>query len=297
MSKQIKILSLLLFFSLILFACNLPTNKVEENTPDIVFTAAAQTVAAQLTQAADSIVETNTPTRLETPTPVFTATSALPSPAPTEDSCDKAAFVTDVTVPDQTIFPPGETFTKTWRVRNVGTCTWTTDYDLVFVSGEQMGGISPQAMAGSVNPGDTVDISINLKAPATDGDYVGNWQIRNNKNALFAKVYVQIKVSSGEFAVTGVSALDAFYISGRGVALSATIATNKAGAVKYHWILRESGQADLKTAVEEVAFSASGTKDISSLWSGCPHAGNFTGSLYIDEPNHQEFGSVSFSCP
>lgn len=299
MSKNAKIFSLLSLLVIFTFACNLPSSQQNDNKndPNAVFTAAAQTASVQLTEAAASIAETNTPAPLQPPTTAPTATSALPSPTATEDPCDDAIFITDVTVPDQSVFPPGETFTKTWRVRNTGECTWTSDYDLVFVSGEQMNGTSPQAMAGSVNPGNTVDISIDLKAPATEGDYVGNWQIRNNKNVLFAKVYVQIKVSTGEFAVTSVSDMDVFYISGHGAALAAKITVNKAGTVKYHWILRETGQPDLTTSVEETAFSASGSKDISTLWNACPHAGNFKASLYIDEPNHQEFGEVSFNCP
>jgi len=299
MSKNAKIFSFLSFLVIFTFACNLPASQQDNNQddPNIVFTAAAQTASVQLTEAADSIAETNTPSPLQTPTTAPTATSALPSPTATEDACDNATFVTDVTVPDQTVFPPGESFTKTWRLRNTGDCTWTSDYDLVFASGEQMGGTSPQPMAGSVNPGDTVDISIDLKAPNTEGDYVGNWQIRNNKNVLFAKVYVQIKVSTGEFAVTSVNDMESFYISGRGAALTAKITVNKAGTVKYHWILRESGQPDITTSTEEVTFSSSGSKDISTLWNACPHAGNFKASLYIDDPNHQEFGEVSFNCP
>lgn len=299
MSKNAKILPLFFFALLFIFACNMPSNQPEKEDPNIIFTAAAQTAAVQLTEAVETITEDDPPEALISPTPISTATSVQLSPTtmPTEDSCDKATFVDDVTVPDQTLFPPGESFTKTWRIRNTGDCTWTTDYDLVFVSGEQMGGISPQPMAGSVNPGDTVDISIDLTAPVTDGDYVGNWQIRNNKNALFAKVYVQIKVSSGEFAVISVNDMESFYISGRGAALSAKITVNKAGTVKYHWILRESGQPDITTSTEEITFSSSGSKDISTLWNACPHAGNFKASLYIDDPNHQEFGSVSFSCP
>ena len=39
-------------------------------------------------------------------------------------SCDWAQFITDVTVPDGAKYEPGATFKKTWRLKNIGTCTW-----------------------------------------------------------------------------------------------------------------------------------------------------------------------------
>ena len=52
-------------------------------------------------------------------------------------TCDWAQFITDATVPDGTSFAPGTAFRKTWRLRNIGTCTWTTGYSLVYDSGEK----------------------------------------------------------------------------------------------------------------------------------------------------------------
>ena len=44
---------------------------------------------------------------------------------PVNEACvDKPVFVADVTIPDNTVIAPGTTFTKTWRVRNDGNCTW-----------------------------------------------------------------------------------------------------------------------------------------------------------------------------
>ena len=298
MSKKTSIFFLLTLLTLFIFACSLPTSQAEKNDPNIVFTAAAETVSAQLTKAVVEHVETQTPQASESlPTlaPSFTPLAA--ETVPTEDNCDKAKFITDVTVLDGTIFPPNEVFTKTWRVKNIGTCTWTTGYALVFDNGAQMGGASPQFLTGNVAPGETVELSINFTSPATEGNYTGNWQIRNTSNVLFAKIYVQIKVENQGFAVTSVSDMSAYYISGRGAALIAKITANKAGKVKYHWILREAGHSELTTLIEEIEFTASETKEISTLWSACPHAGSFTAYLYIDDPNHQEFGQTTFNCP
>ncbi len=137
------------------------------------------------------------------PTWVVNALTVLPSygppPAP---GCDRAAFVTDVTVPDGTIFAPNEAFVKTWRLKNVGTCTWTTSYKLDFISGEQMGGPSSQNLPMSVPPGGTIDVSVNLTAPASPGTYNGFWKFENASGQKFGigvdgskSWYVQIVVS------------------------------------------------------------------------------------------------------
>lgn len=296
MTPKRNLLYLLTLTTLFIFACSLPTAQTATEEPDAVFTAAAQTASVQLTQIAVDSPKTATPFSsvfLPTSTPLPTKIPATP----TDDDCYKAKFITDVTVSDGTIFAPGEIFTKTWRVRNIGTCTWTADYALVFTSGETMGSVSPQLLMGSVAPNDTVDLSIDFSAPTTEGNYVSNWQIRNTAGELFAKIYVQIKVVSAGFAVTGVKDIQAFYISGHGADLSANIVVNRAGKVKYHWILRESGHSDLTTPTEEITFSAGGTQGVSTLWAACPHAGNFKASLYIDDPNHQEFGTANFTCP
>lgn len=294
MSKKIALLALITLF---IFACTLPSNETEKNNPNVVFTAAAETVSAQLTQASLNNLKTQTP--IAPPPQGAASFTPLPptSTAQSENNCDKAKFITDLSILDGTVFAPDESFIKTWRIKNIGTCTWTTSYALVFDNGEKMSGVSPQMLTENVAPGEFLDISVNLTAPPAEGTYTGNWQISNASNLLFAKVYVQIKVLAGDFAVTSVSDVDSFYISGRGAALGAKITVNQAGKVKYHWILREVGQPNLTTVVEEMEFAAIGTEEISTLWTACPHAGDFTAYLYIDDPNHQEFGNTTFSCP
>jgi hypothetical protein len=119
---------------------------------------------------------TSTPTNTVTPTPTST---------PIPDPCNAAEFVADVTIQDGSTFSPGAYFTKIWRLKNVGTCTWTTDYDLVFADGRQMGGNKSQALPNSVKPGESVDISIELKAPNDPGDYQGLWKLRDSGGVLF----------------------------------------------------------------------------------------------------------------
>ncbi|MFH1524331.1 MAG: Ig-like domain repeat protein [Chloroflexota bacterium] len=99
--------------------------------------------------------------------------------------CNWAQFIADVTIPDGTTFSPGATFVKTWRLKNIGTCTWTTSYAAVFVSGSQMGAPVAVNLPTSVAPGATVDITVNMTAPSASGHYRGNWELRNASGGLF----------------------------------------------------------------------------------------------------------------
>jgi len=172
---------------------------------DLQATGAAQTVAAQLTQVA--IQQTIAPPPLtntsappsDTPLPPATATLAPPSVTPTPACNDLAAFVSDVSIPDNTYMSPSQAYTKTWRLKNAGTCTWTTGYALVFDSGNIMSGPTSQNLAGNVAPGATVDLSVNLIAPGSNGTHRGNWKLRNDKGTIFGlggggPFYVQIIV-------------------------------------------------------------------------------------------------------
>jgi len=146
------------------------------------------TVQALVTQTVISMT-LNAPT--QTPLPA-TATVApvTNTPVPTSTSvpvtsyCDWVAFIKDVTVPDGTTLLPGEVFTKTWRLKNRGTCTWTPNYAIVFHSGAQMSGTTMQ-MPGYIAPGQTVDVAVTFTAPTTPGHYIGYWSLRNESGALF----------------------------------------------------------------------------------------------------------------
>jgi hypothetical protein len=120
---------------------------------------------------------TTTSTPTATPTPTMTPTPETP--------CDWVGFITDVTVPDGTVFKPDQDFRKTWRLKNLGTCTWTKDYDLVYVSGDRMTGDSVTPLKTSVAPGQTIDISIELTAPIEVGKHTGYWALRNAAGTIF----------------------------------------------------------------------------------------------------------------
>lgn len=184
MSRIIRLIAPFFIFIFILAACNLPSQSPATEAPNAVFTAAALTVQAMSTQSTGFSTPTLAPP-LATNTSVSFPTLALPTStvaAPPTASCDLAQFVRDVSIPDGTVFAPGATFTKTWRLKNVGTCTWT-GYQLVFDSGDSMGGTSPTPV-GTVSQSQEVDLSVNLTAPSTNGSYRGYWRIRNGSGAL-----------------------------------------------------------------------------------------------------------------
>jgi hypothetical protein len=229
-AKRIRPFLFIAGILLLLTACNFPGATSEPTTgPEAIYTSAAITLIAQQTQAAAGtpiviaspttgvsaatptipmvIVPTATPlastyTPLPpTNTPLPTNTPIPPTATPIPIPCDRAQFVSDVSVPDNTSIGAGTTFVKTWRLRNNGSCTWTSGYALVFYNGDAMSGpASAPITSGTIAPGSTVDISVSLIAPTTPGTYKGNWRLRNAGGAVFGignyadqSFWVQIK--------------------------------------------------------------------------------------------------------
>jgi hypothetical protein len=113
------------------------------------------------------------------------AGTAEGTPAAPEACTDAANYVADVTVPDDTRFRPGASFTKTWRLRNAGTCVWDGSYAIILTDGEAMGTSGHVPLTGTVQPGEEVEVSADLVAPAAPGTYRGNWMLRNASGSVF----------------------------------------------------------------------------------------------------------------
>ncbi len=295
MSKFPTVLVAMLVVAALLASCNLPF--LRQNTAGVQ-TSAALTVQAALTSAAPVATATFTAAPFPTLPPASaTMPSATSAPAVTATSnCDAADFITDVTYPDGTLVDAGSAFTKTWRFKNIGTCSWTTSYALVFKSGDAMGGPAVQALTGNVNPGQTADVSVDLTAPAGSGTYTGNWSLRNAAGvSFFTGFYVQVKVGGGggAFAVTNVG----FQVTGTcpNFHYKFTITTNGAGTVTYHRVFSDGGTDTLPGSL---TFSAAGTKvgGEYDAYFGVAGGSGWT-DVYIDSPNHQQFGRANYSCP
>ena len=197
-TPRARLLIFAALYLLTLSACNRPAAPTTpaQTGADLVYTAAAQTVEAQLTQAASGGEATATPVppiQEETPAPTAPPISTPapteppePTPGGTEIPCDRAGFVEDVTIPDGTTMLPGATFKKTWRLQNTGSCTWDSNYSLIFVNGDAMGGPAAAPLTtGTVAPGQEVDITVELTAPTEPGTYRGNWRLRNGAGENF----------------------------------------------------------------------------------------------------------------
>ncbi len=105
-------------------------------------------------------------------------------------------FVADLNLDDHNmqsppIMSPGQPFTKSWRVRNVGACPWEADYSLVYVNGNRVEAsmaAAPLPIGHVVQPGETIDLSMSLIAPVVYGTYQGFFQMRDNTGKLFGQV-------------------------------------------------------------------------------------------------------------
>ncbi|MGA9397192.1 MAG: NBR1-Ig-like domain-containing protein [Anaerolineaceae bacterium] len=186
-----------------ILACNVPAAQVAG--PDLAATYAAQTVAVELTLAGITGQTPNVPLQATTqavvppttqPTPTWTI---MPTITLTPVPCNKVKFIDDLSIPDNTILALNAAFTKMWRIRNDGTCTWTTTYSVFFDSGAQMGAASSIPLTRNVYPGETYDISIPMTAPSSAGTYRGNWKMKdqNGTNFITNPLYVQIIAQAG----------------------------------------------------------------------------------------------------
>jgi len=174
-----------------LVGCNMPGSQTTQTlSPEAVFTQAAQTVAAQLTKVAQLASPTmqNVPTSSYTPNPTVTP---YYTPSKTPIPCLLVGYnnaTIDVTIPDNTIMSPGQAFIKTWRLKNIGTCSWNSSYQLVFDRQDTMGvpsNYSQPLTPVTVSPGQEVDVSVNLIAPITSGTYTGYWRFCDPNGVYF----------------------------------------------------------------------------------------------------------------
>ena len=153
-----------------------------------------------------------TPTAAPSPTLTISAgpselstLAPAPTPTPQPNCADSALFIADITIADNTNLQPGQPFTKTWQLRNNGTCTWNSEYALVFNGGDRLD--SPAAVPLSETaPKATLNLSVNLVAPASDGAFTGLYELHNPQGqaipiGLTKIMWVKITVGSVVLAV------------------------------------------------------------------------------------------------
>jgi hypothetical protein len=222
-SKFLLSLALLTTFALSACGANAPEPTPTRGVPQIQ-TAAVATFAAGLTQTAffqptatltPSPIPTNTmlPTLGLSTLPVGGATPTLGGAVAT---CNRLIYVADVTIPDNTVMAPGQSFTKTWRVQNTGTCAWGAGYKFSLIGGNAMGG-QTVTLSTPVAPGATYEISVPMTAPTSGtGTISGTWRMADAGGVFFGDQLTVIIVLGTATTGTAPAAATATATSGGG---------------------------------------------------------------------------------
>lgn len=147
----------------------------------------AEQIVASIIRLGDPIPS---PTLSPTPGPIPTSSlgstrSGSGTGSTVSEDCNKASFVAHVSVAEGAIMFPGVNFTKIWRLKNVGVCSWTKDYKLVYSTGDRMGADKSVPLPKIVPPGSTVDIAVDFTAPEKEGSYQGYWILNDAQGYWF----------------------------------------------------------------------------------------------------------------
>ena len=208
-----RLIATLLLVAALIAACG-PSATPAGPTPDVaaIRTSAASTVVSQFTLTAAvftpvaPIAPTDAPAETLEPDVTATATTAPVAQVTNAEGtivtlCDKYAWdpeTVDVNIPDNTPMSPGQDFVKTWKIKNIGACTWGEGYKMVFSYGEEMAGVA-QPLGAAIAPGQEVDVSVQFTAPDLPGSYFSVWTLENAKGIPFQgndnkALYVQVVV-------------------------------------------------------------------------------------------------------
>jgi len=153
--------------------------------------------ALQFTATSSPALPTHTPlpTNTSVPTPTPTSTQKPPAtevpaspvpPSPTIQACtNQAEFVRHLSVSDNTQLLPGVYFAKVWRIKNIGTCTWTTDYAFVFNNGDNFSSVSETMLTHEVKPGETVYVQVTMVTPMEPNTYSSYWMLKDPAGNTF----------------------------------------------------------------------------------------------------------------
>lgn len=122
-----------------------------------------------------------------THTPVNNSAETAQSPEATAaPACaNSAEFVRHLSISDNTALQAGQPFAKIWLVKNTGGCVWSEAYSLRFYSGDEMNGPAQIQLPHPVNPGETVEIRLDLVAPSGITSSTGYWVLSDPAGNLF----------------------------------------------------------------------------------------------------------------
>jgi len=224
-----RFVTLVLFVCVVLTSCGGRATEVPTLDANVIMTDAVNTFIANInqTQTAQALLATATasstitsspvslvtatppptwtqapifnpvlPTIFKSPTATGTQYTPTANPALLASGCNNLRLILDVNVPAGSVVRPGESFTKTWKVENSGTCDWVYLYRLVFVSGDRMDG-EPSGLGKVIVPGKWTQLSVSLTAPKKAGTYIGYWRFGTQTGSPFGSTLtVSIVVGS-----------------------------------------------------------------------------------------------------
>jgi hypothetical protein len=119
-----------------------------------------------------------------------TATSLAVLATQPQDTCMNSAWIQDVTYDDtveKPVLKANKRVLKIWRVQNTGTCAWDDGFVLVQYSGDNMDASKWEIKkkADFVDPGEIVDISVELTVPSKKGEHGGCWRMKGDNDFYF----------------------------------------------------------------------------------------------------------------
>ena len=250
-----KLFTIAALVTMAVSACN--GQGTAENTAPAITETQVATALIAFTEA-PPVAETLASATQETPVtetaatlPTVTPTPGTPQPTNSPDCTNKAAFVADVTIPDNTNVAGGTTFTKTWRIANTGTCVWGPDYTLSYYSGERLNAVDSIPLAVTY-PGQNLDISIDLTAPAKTGTYQGNYVIKNP-----AALIMSIADDSRLWVIINVTVTSAITPSPTATAIS-NVSANSAPTAALTLTVTITGTAPTTTALSSAPTVTTG---------------------------------------
>lgn len=212
MSKSLPKAGLLIVLAALLLSACGGNNAEPTVNPDTIYTAAAMTVEAQLTEAA-RLNPTSTVTVMptETPSPTVTISAPVTNPqvtstvlvlptytlaAPVGTGAQAKYEVVGQSPADETKIAPGVTFEMKWTIKNTGTATWTKDYTIQFFTGNRIGGgiftTNVYAFGKEVKPGDTITLTVEMSVPDKEDTYYSWWKLKDEYGSNFGDVDVTI---------------------------------------------------------------------------------------------------------
>ncbi len=172
-------------------ACNFPDPSRAAEGLSLTITPSVKIVNSLETQVALAFTPTPEPRSYLPIPPTVTLSpemAGLTIPKIANVPCNRAAFISDITIPDGVEIPPGSIFTKIWEIQNNGSCTWDKTYSVAFTGeGSSLGADIPAPILadGKVEPGETVRISYELTAPDQFGMYNSDWKLLDGNGDLF----------------------------------------------------------------------------------------------------------------